>query len=192
MVGKQWQTYSVNINQKYLTYNWDKYVKYSYVVKNRYHSIDYVDRNLFRTLNDPILVWIDYEHQNEYMVIPAWYFFDFGSIPTWARWICEKDEYVAFLAHDRFFDKDCEVTVIDPNNLSPTFKRLQKYWELNKDGMTTSFLYKRKFADKFMLHLIREENKNIHHIEKKLQPILVYLACRIWWATNFRKKARHY
>jgi len=183
--------YSVNINQKFLMFNNKKYVKYSYVARNRYHSINYVDRNLYKTLDHDILVWIDYDHQNEYMVIPAWYLFDFGTIPSWARWISEKDEYVAYLAHDRFTDKDCKVTIIDSNNLSPKFNKLKKNGKIqNPNATTTEFLYNRKFADKFMLQLIKEENEDIYRTPKKLQPTVVYWAVRFGWGRNFRKRNR--
>lgn len=156
------------------------FLKFSYIVRNRYQNIVYLDRGLFGTAPEPILVWIDYTHKNEYIIIPASYVFDFGSVPTWGRWVAEKDEYLAFLVHDRLQDKDASVIIKDLDNLSPRMQRLKKHGRIadSRDGKI-EFLYNRKFSDIFMYELIVEENRNILRIDRGWRESTTYYAVRI-------------
>ena len=89
---------------KFIELHWREYVKYSYVVRNRWECIDYVWENLWKT-KCPILYWIDYKDKNEYIIIPEWYEFDFNSVPCFWTCIVWKDEFMIALVHDYLYWK---------------------------------------------------------------------------------------
>lgn len=169
------------------------FIKYSYLVKNRWDCIDYLDRKKYITCNDPIRYYIDYKNKNEYIDIPPSYIFDFNSSPCFWHCVVDRDEFMIWLVHDRLFDKKCKVIIKDLDNLSETFKKLMKYWywtstHYRKDNTQyTEFLYTRKFADLIWLYWAKEEAKQIERVNKDKKAFLWYLAIRIWWAKNFRK-----
>jgi len=168
------------------------FIKYSYLVRNRWDCIDYLDRKKFITCNDPIRYYIDYKNKNEYIDIPASYIFDFNSAPCFWHCVVDTDEFMIALIHDRLFDKKWKIIIKDLDNLSDTFKRLEKYWywtssHFDNDKWYTEFLYTRKFADLIWLHWANEEAEKIERVDKSRKVYLWYLAIRIWGSRNFRK-----
>ncbi len=167
-------------------------LKYSSLVRNRWHYIEYLDRRRYR-LKDDLRYWIDYENQNEYIDIPAWYEFDFNSSPCFAHCIVDRDEFCIAIIHDMLYKKEGKVMILDPDHLSPRFEKIKKhsvgqkiFW--NDDGKHAEFLYNRKFADLIWRIWAQEESEEIERVRKPLKIFLGYWALRIGGARNFKKE----
>lgn len=171
---------------------YEYFIKYSFLVRNRWECIDYLDRKKYQTLPYVIRYYIDYRNKNEYVDIPASYIFDFNSAPCFWHCVVDRDEFCIWLVHDWLFDKRCKLIVKDQNNLSERFKKLEKYciWtstHFNWDKTYTEILYTRKFADIIWLEGAKEEAKEIERVNKDTKAFLWYLAIRLWGGLSFRK-----
>jgi hypothetical protein len=175
---------------KTIKLNWKEYVKYSYLVKNRWECLDYIGQNKWKTKYQ-ILYWIDYTFKNEYIIIPKWYKFDFNSVPCFWMCIVWKDEFMIALIHDRLYWLNWKINIIDKQSLSPIFNWLKSwYWYENEEVWninTMTFLYDRKMADKIWLFWAINEKMNMERIDVSKRASLWYLAIRLWWRRRFRK-----
>lgn len=166
-------------------------IKYSDLVRNRGQYIEYLDRRRYR-LKDDLRYWIDYDHQNEYIDIPAWYEFDFNSSPCFAHCIVDRDEFCISLIHDYLYSREGKVTIKNIENYSELFTRLKKhstgvkvYW--NDSGQHYEFLYTQKWADLIWLYGAREEAEEITRVRKKWKTLFGYIALRFFWGKSFKK-----
>lgn len=166
-------------------------IKYSDLVRNRGQYIEYLDRRRYR-LKDDLRYWIDYDHQNEYIDIPAWYEFDFNSSPCFAHCIVDRDEFCISLIHDYLYSREGKVIIRDPQNYSELFQKLfpystgiKVYW--NDSWQHFEFLYDQKWADLIWLYGAREEAEEITRVKKKWKTLFGYIALRLFWKKSFKK-----
>lgn len=179
------------IMKKYIEFNNKKYVRFSYLMKNREKCIFYIDRKKFKTLDEEIIFFLDKNDKNEYIIIPASYEFDFNSSPCFTHCIVDVDEFCIALIHDYLYWRNWTVYIKDENNKSNIFKKLERYWHwISYDVLDSyyEFLYNRKFADKVWLLWAKVEKKEIERKNEWIKCFLWYLWIRIWWCFCFRKK----
>lgn len=63
------ESYQKRKNNHYFTQLIFNKMKYSELVRNRGKYIEYMDRRKYR-IREQLIYWIDYEHKNEYILIP--------------------------------------------------------------------------------------------------------------------------
>lgn len=168
---------------KFQNLNWKEYIKYSYLVKNRWECIDYIGQNKYKT-NYNIVYWIDYNLQNEYIIIPKGYEFDFNSVPCFWTCIVWKDEFMIALIHDILYDLAWKITIISKHIESNKFEEIKSWFGYNEE--TGEFLYNRKMADKIWLNWAIEEKKNIERVDVSKRAYLWYIALRIGGRNSFK------
>ena len=159
---------------KYITYRWKRYIKYSYLLKNRWECIKYIWKWKYKTCDEPIIFFIDYNKKDEYVIIPPWFEFNFNSSPSITHFIVDKDEFAIALIHDYLYNRTEErdwymlwiIKYIENIN--------DIYYELERTPT-------RREADKIWLKWAIVENEVIFGKKKKLKPILWYLWLRLFW-----------
>lgn len=185
-----------DFQKKYINFHWKRYIKYSYVVRNKWDCFKQIWDELWclnnNVIDEDIIYFIDYKHKNEFLIIPKDFEFDFWSVPVLFRFISLKTRFVMYMIHDRLYDQDCNLFVLNIDNLSEKFKQITKWetsfwytYEVWDDF--ENFIYNQKFADKLLYFWIKEENKEIYRVQHPIQEYLIYLAVRIGWGRNFHK-----
>ena len=124
--------------------------------------------------------WIDYEHQNEYRVVPEWFKTNLWSVPSLLHFIVDDDDFpIAFTWHDFDYSWECVYVIKDLDNLSPKMKKWMRYWQLRITRKETLFIPDRKFGDLVLFDTIQIEGLS------KIRALLVYFWVRIWWRSHF-------
>ena len=168
---------------KYQELNWKEYIKYSYMVRNRSECIEYVEQNKWKTKKS-IIYWLDYKLQNEYIIIPKWFEFDFNSVPCFWMCVVWKDEFMIAIIHDYLYSIEWKINIVSENLISNSFNDIKTgYWFY---GETGEYLYNRKMADKIWLNWAIEEKKEIERVDVSKRAYLGYLAIRLWGRKTFR------
>lgn len=125
---------------------------------------------------------LDYEHQNEYRIVPEWFPTNLGSVPTLLHFIVDDDDFpIAFTGHDFDYSKECIYVIKSLNNLSPKMKKWMRYGTLRLTRKQILFIPDRKFGDLVLFDTIQTEW--LSAIKSKL----VYFGVRLWWRSHFRK-----
>lgn len=161
----------------------NNYIKYSYIVRNRWECIDYIGKKSYITLNREIIYYLDYQNKNEYIIIPKNYIFDFNSSPCFWHCIVDRDEFMIALIHDYLYSKEWKIHIKDENNLSSTFVKLMKYWNFTSNW---NFNYSRKFTDRIWLYWAIEEALKIEKKNKTIKACIWYLFIRIFGFRKFK------
>ncbi len=125
--------------------------------------------------------WLDYEHQNEYRIVPEWFKTNLWSVPPLLHIIADDDDFpIAFTWHDFDYSTECVYIIKSLNNLSPKMKKWIKYWVVSLRKNKIVFIPNRKFADLVLFDTIQVEWLS------KIKSRLVYFGVRLWWRPHFR------
>lgn len=170
---------------KYQELNWKKYIKYSYLVKNRWDCIKYLDKKLYQT-KEKIIFWLDYNNKNEYIIIPKDYIFNFNSVPCIWECVVWTDEFMIALVHDFLCWTAWKINVIDIDNLSSSFKFIMNGTWFNLE--TWSYNYSRKMADRIWRIWAIEEAINIWEYNPTIRVYVAYGVLRLLGWTQYKKE----
>lgn len=161
---------------KYIEYNWKKYVRFSYLLRHREECINYIWKGLFQTLDEEIIYFLNYKDKKEFIIIPPLFKFDFNSSPTAMHWIVDKDEFCIALIHDYLY------SIV-------TSDRGYTLWVIQSvtDNWIAERTPSRREADKIWFRWAMVENKNIFWRNNYFKTIIGYLWLRLFWWMNWKK-----
>lgn len=156
--------------------NGKEYLKYSDCVRNRSLLLRYVDVHKWQYKED-MIYFIDYLHQNEYIVLKEWDDTDLSSTPCFGECLIPREKYLIACLHDALYrNHETYIYVKDKNNLSPRMEELQKYWDWIDEH---TFKPNRKFADLVYFYWLCEEKRVIYWEKNMIPPFMAYFILRI-------------
>ena len=166
--------------EKYTEIRWKRYIKYSYLLKNRWECIKYIWKWQYKTCDEPIVFFLDYNKRDEYVIIPPWFEFNFNSSPTFTHWIVDKDEFAIALIHDYLYARVSErdwyiIWVIKYNE------------NINWISYVLDRTPTRREVDKIWYQWAIIENKIIFWKNRRFKVILWYLWIRLFWRVAWKK-----
>jgi hypothetical protein len=112
-------------------------------------------------VQEPFVWEIDYEQKNKgKVVVPAWFWTNFGSIPAFFRLFFSPTKYISYVLHDYLYTQ----------------------WSIIEYNDGTKRIATRKECDEILAESLCVEWMN------KVWVLLVYSSVRIFWLSHFNKQ----